>query len=291
MLIDNTNVALSIEDALARLATYRGSAQLIANGTSLGPRIARGEFLDKVFISISRILILHRITEDDGMLQIGGAVTFAQISTHPLVLRKAPLLTLAASRMLTLGRGLASLAGDTVSALPTALGALALVAMQAEARVVNLTGSQWLPVASLFHRNGACRIDSTSELIASYRMPPVDEAEGIGLVTIPDDRNSLACALRMLPARDQRTQELILALRTTFAAPCIIAPGVFPLTTKGESEQMLAQHMAEAMLSHLSEYKLPAGQRLPRLDELALAAQLAIQQARTRTPVAPASKD
>lgn len=290
MLIDNTNVALSIEDALARLATYRGSAQLIANGTSLGPRIARGEFLDKVFISISRILILHRITEDDGMLQIGGAVTFAQIATHPLVLRKAPLLTLAASRMLTLGRGLASLAGDTVSALPMALGALALVAMQAEARVVNLTGSQWLPVASLFHRNGACRIDSTSELIASYRIPAMDEAEGVGLVAIPDDRNSLACALRMLSALDQRAQ-LVWALRTTFAAPCIIAPGGFPLTTKGESEQMLAQRMAEAMLSHLSEYKLPAGQRLPRLDELALAAQLAIQQARTRTPVAPASKD
>ncbi|MHB1354792.1 MAG: FAD binding domain-containing protein [Anaerolineae bacterium] len=288
ILVNHTLVALSIEEALARLATWRGTAQLIANGTSLAPRIASGELVDRVFINVSRILVMRRITDDDGVLHIGGAVTFAQLAVHPLVLLKAPLLSLIANRMVTLGHGSASLAGDTVSAWPTALGALALVAMHTEARVVNLTGSQWLPVASLFHPSGICRIDSTRELIASYRIPSLDHTESVGLVISPDDQNGLACALRLLPTRDHKTQQ-VWALKTAFAAPMILSPGYLPAPTTDENDLKLAQAVAEAMLSHLKEFRLPAGKQYPSLVELASMAQTALNQAQTRLPFIPAA--
>jgi hypothetical protein len=79
-LIDNIHITLSIEDALARLASWRGTAQQIA------PRIASGELLDRLFFSISHILILRRIVVDDRVLQIGAAVTFNQMAGDPLVL-------------------------------------------------------------------------------------------------------------------------------------------------------------------------------------------------------------
>lgn len=275
----STLVAVSIEEALARLATWRGTAQLIANGTSFAPRIARGELVDRVFVNVSHIQDMRRITVDEGVLQIGGAVTFARLSVHPLVLHKAPLLVCAANRMLALGRGSASVAGDSVSAWPTALGALALVGMQAEARVVNLTGSQWLPVASLFHRSGVCRIDSTRELIASFRISPLDDLEGVGLASASEEHNSLACALRMLPARDHNMQ-LVWAIQTAFTAPMIISPGYLPAMSTGDNDLELLQTTAGTMLNHLQTFKLPAGRQFPTLVELASIAQLALQQAR-----------
>jgi len=150
--------------------------------------------------------------------------------------------------------------------------------MQAEARIVNLTGSQWLPVASLFHRSGVCRIDSTRELIASYRIPPTDDAEIVGLAATPADQNGLACALRRIPSRDHNAQ-LVWALKTAFTAPVIIPPGYMPNPIMDEDDQVLSQAMADAMLSHLHEFKLPAGKQFPSVVELASIAQQALRQA------------
>ena len=165
-------MASSIEEALAYLMAHHGKAQLVAGGTLLMPQMQRGECIARQLVDISRVSAMKRVTMDGDRLVIGGAVTLASLADSDLVRAHAPLLYQAARAIATPKvRYLATLAGNVIAAEGSAQGALALVALDAEAQITNTTGSQWLPVESLFVRAGLSRVDSTSEIATLIRVP------------------------------------------------------------------------------------------------------------------------
>ena len=172
-------MASSIEEALAYLMAHHGKAQLVAGGTLLMPQMQRGECIARQLVDISRVSAMKRVTMDGDRLVIGGAVTLASLADSDLVRAHAPLLYQAARAIATPKvRYLATLAGNVIAAEGSAQGALALVALDAEAQITNTTGSQWLPVESLFVRAGLSRVDSTSEIATLIRVPTSGRAQG-----------------------------------------------------------------------------------------------------------------
>ncbi|MBC7315821.1 MAG: FAD binding domain-containing protein, partial [Chloroflexi bacterium] len=142
-----------------------------------------------------------------GTLLIGGAVTFGRLVGCDIIREAAPLLYEAASSMGTPAiRRLATLAGNVAAAIGNADGAVALVALDAEAEVTNLTGAQWLPVSSLFVRPGVSRVNPSSEIVTTFSIPTLDEGQGYALV-------------RAKPAMPWQRAPFVLGLVLTLDAP------------------------------------------------------------------------
>lgn len=175
-------VAASVEDALSYLLAHHGEAQLLGGGTLLMPLLQGRQLAATRLVDISGIGPLRRIAVKDDYLKVGGAVTLECLLESKAVRGQAPLLYEAAAAAGTPQvRHLATLAGSLVSAEGNAECLVALVAMEAEAEITNLTGAQWLPVHTLLARAGVSRVDSTAEIVTTIRLRPLMPGQGSAL--------------------------------------------------------------------------------------------------------------
>nr|MBC7243746.1 FAD binding domain-containing protein [Chloroflexota bacterium] len=163
-------LASTVEEALAALASLRGEGRLIAGGTDLVLQLQHGERKARCLVDITRIPGLNEIRWQDSYIVIGAAVTFAQIERSALIRQRATVLAEAASWVGSPQiRNVGTLAGNIVNAQPAADGAIALLALDAEAEIANLTGRQWVALANLFVSPGVSRVDASSEMITAFR--------------------------------------------------------------------------------------------------------------------------
>jgi len=161
----------TVEEALATLASHRGRARIIAGGSDLILQLRRGERAVGCLVDISRIPGLDEIKLQDSHVVIGAMATHARIERSRLVRERAPALADACSRIGSPQiRNVGTLAGNVVNAQPAADGSIALLALDAEAEIANLTGRQWVPVSSLFVSPGVSRVDASAELVIAFRV-------------------------------------------------------------------------------------------------------------------------
>ena len=164
-------IASTVEEALATLASLRGKGRLIAGGTDLVIQLQRGERNVRSLVDITRIPGLDEVKLEDPYIIIGAAVTFSQIEHSALIRERTPVLAEAAAQLGSPQiRNVGTLAGNVVNAQPAADGSIALLALDAEAEIANLTGRQWVPIASLFVSPGVSRVDATAEMITAFRV-------------------------------------------------------------------------------------------------------------------------
>ncbi len=172
-------LAASAEEALATLTALRGDGRVIAGGTDLMLQLQTGDRASRGLVDVTRIPGLDEIVLYKDVLQIGAAATFARIAASPLVQRHAPVLAEAAGWVGSPQiRNVGTLAGNVVNAMPAADGSIALLALDAEAEIANLTGRQWIPVKRLFVSPGVSRVDATSEMLTAFRFPIQRPGEG-----------------------------------------------------------------------------------------------------------------
>lgn len=191
---DNYHLPQSVAEALALLAQYDGHARVIAGGTDLlvdtqadyhqghRPHFA-------ALIDVTKIEGATEILERDGFIEIGCGVTHTQIVASKLIQQRA---TALAEACAVVGgpqvRNVATLCGNVAHALPAADGTVALMALDAQARVASPNAPQeWRPLAAIFRGPGASAIDSTRELISAIRFRPlgVGEASAFARVMRP----------------------------------------------------------------------------------------------------------
>jgi len=162
----------SVKEALRILAEYRGEARIIAGGTDLVLQSRSGKCPSQVMVDITRIPDLDGIEERDGYIHVGALVTHAQVVASPLIQGKAGVLAEACAHV---GgpqiRNMGTLVGNVVNARPAADGAVALFALNAEARVANLEGHRWQPVSEIYKDVGVCLIDPCIEIVTALRFP------------------------------------------------------------------------------------------------------------------------
>jgi carbon-monoxide dehydrogenase medium subunit len=137
--------------ALALLADFGPSAQVLAGGTDLLVDLKLAPEVPRVIVDISRVEELKRIALADQGLSIGALATHSQIIRSPLVRDLAPAL-IAAAR--TIGavqtRNLATLGGNLVSAVPSLDSGPVLFALEALVTMIGPGGRRQLPIADFF---------------------------------------------------------------------------------------------------------------------------------------------
>lgn len=162
----------SVEEALDTLARYQGQAQLIAGGTDLIIELQEGKHSVHCLVDVTRIPDLDRIERQDGWIVMGANVTFRQIKDSALLQEEARVLPEAAATVGALQiQTVATLAGNLASALPAADGSVALLALDAEARIADPHGQGWQPVRELFLGPGKSSLDPTRQMITHVRFP------------------------------------------------------------------------------------------------------------------------
>jgi CO/xanthine dehydrogenase FAD-binding subunit len=170
MICEDYVTAASVEEALATLASLRGTARLIAGGTDLVIQLQRGERTVRTLVDISRVPGLDEIWSEDSYVIIGAAATHSQIARSGLIQRQAPGLAEAVSHIGSPQiRNVGTIGGNVANAQPAADSSIALLALGAEAEIANLTGRQWVPLGQLFISPGVSRCDPTSEMITAFR--------------------------------------------------------------------------------------------------------------------------
>ena len=160
----------SVEAAVQALAEWQGQARLIAGGTDLLPALAENTVRPRCLISTSRIRGLAEIRVTDEYVEIGAAVTFADLKEHAYINKSVEVLSGAARSVGALAiQNVATLAGNIVNAMPAADGTMAAIALEAEARVVDSAGAKWIAVETLFKGPGQSVLDPTRQLLTHIR--------------------------------------------------------------------------------------------------------------------------
>ncbi len=167
------HIAFSIPDALEALAAAPGPARVIAGGTDLLLDIAQGRHAPvHTLVDISRIPELALIEHRPHGLYIGAAVPLSRIVASPSVVHHARALAQACA---LIGgpqvRNVATLGGNVAHALPAADGAIALIALDAEAEIADRQGRRRQRVAELYRGPGQSALDPRGELLVGFHVP------------------------------------------------------------------------------------------------------------------------
>ncbi len=115
-------------DELINARAAHPDSRLLGGGTDLVVNIRRGIIAPPVLIEINAVTELHSIKADARTLEIGAAVTLAEVATHPDVTRHYPVVAQAA----------AHIAGPTHRNMGTVGGNLAL-----DTRCIYYNQSEW----------------------------------------------------------------------------------------------------------------------------------------------------
>jgi len=117
----------SLAEAVRARATHH-DARPLGGGTDLVVNIRRGIVAPQILVDLTRIAELRRIRADADGIEIGAAVTLAELAAHPDVARHYPVLAQAA----------ASIAGPTQRGMGTVGGNLCL-----DTRCIYYNQSEW----------------------------------------------------------------------------------------------------------------------------------------------------
>lgn len=159
-----------LTEALRILADHREKAAVLAGGTDLLPKLNYYEVKPEALLYIGR-LDLRSIHNGGPDLTIGATTTTADLATNELVQQYAPALAQAARLSGSIAiQNAATIGGNIANASPAADLAVALLAMDASARLVSHQGQRDVSLADFFlgpHQT----ILQPDELITQVRIP------------------------------------------------------------------------------------------------------------------------
>ena len=166
----------SVQEAIQILERYAGTARIIAGGTDVLPEIREGRLQGTArphcLVDITRIPDLDQICITPDVVEVGAAVTFANIRDSAFANQQVHALADAARCVGAEAiQNAATWVGNLVQAMPAADGAIVALALDAEARIVDVQNAAWRAVASLFRGPGHSDVDPTCQFVTHLRFP------------------------------------------------------------------------------------------------------------------------
>ena len=160
----------ALSEALTLLEKAGGKGRLIAGGTDLVLQLKRGLCRAELLVDITGIQGLKKIDEEDGWIRIGAAVTHAEAAKNPLIRKEAKALSEGCGQVGSPQiRNVGTLAGNIVSAQPAADGAIPLMALDAEIKVVSKSSERWMALEDAYRGVGLSAVDATKEIVTELR--------------------------------------------------------------------------------------------------------------------------
>ena len=165
--------ARSLRQAVSLLERHGEEARLVAGSTDFLVRWRQGVWQPQYVVDIRRIASLSRISYSNSRgLRLGPLAKVQDLETHPAVTRRYPALAAAAASFAGVQvRNLATVGGNICNASPAGDTLPALLAFDAECRVVGPQGERWLPLSGVFAGPGRTVLQH-SEVLAEVRLPP-----------------------------------------------------------------------------------------------------------------------
>lgn len=170
----------NLQAALTILADSGGQLRPLAGGTDLVPAVRQGELRIKGFLDLSQLEELKGIKDDGREIHLGSLTTFSQLEFSPLIQKQVPLLAEAAASVGSPQiRNQGTVGGNIANASPAADTVTALVALEAQARLVASRVARTAPISDLLCDVGKTTIQPV-ELIQEvvFTAPPPGSKSG-----------------------------------------------------------------------------------------------------------------
>jgi len=227
----------NLSEALEALEKYSDGAKLISGGTDLLIQIRDGKTKPKYLIDLANLRELNYITTKDNSIKIGALATHNDVATSGLIVEKAPLLVEACS---SIGapqvRNMGTPVGNIMNASPAADSTIALLALDAEAKIVNKGNERIQKIESIFAGPGKTNL-KPNEMVTELQFKELGANQGGGFIKL-GKRRSLAISIinAAVVIKVDKEKKIFTDARIAIGA---VAPT--PLRVKG-AEAMLVGH-------------------------------------------------
>lgn len=159
------------DEAVALLSGTRGHVHVLAGGTDLIVRMKTGFIEPDLVVDIKRIKSMQAISKNTDGMSIGAAVSCSVLCAHKGLRRAWPGLVEAAG---LIGsdqiQGRCTIVGNLCNASPAADSTPALIAADAQVRVIGAKGERLVPAEKLVKGPGKTALKK-GEMVASIELP------------------------------------------------------------------------------------------------------------------------
>lgn len=213
----------NLREALEILREHGEDAKVLAGGTDLLLDMKIGRYRPKFVVDIGRIRELRYIEDSGGALRIGALTTIQDLLENPLVMKRAPLIAMAAEHFAYWQiRNAATVGGNLCNASPAADMAPPLLVYEAAMKVVGSGEERLIPAAEFFlgPRQTAIR---PGELLVEV-IVPYSQLNGAGLAYAKVGRRaghdiSLVAVAIALKLADNIVDDVRIALNSVAPVP------------------------------------------------------------------------
>ena len=165
----------NLDEAVSLHESYGGRAKYIAGGTDVLVKIKEGKLAPDYLISLKGILDQERpyLNHETGELSIGAFLTHSAIEKSSIVRLNYPILHDAVKNIGSMQiRNVATIGGNLVNAVPSADGAIPLIALDGKAQIYGTKGRRSVDLGRFFLGPGQCDLDR-GEILLEIVIPPL----------------------------------------------------------------------------------------------------------------------
>jgi carbon-monoxide dehydrogenase medium subunit len=161
----------SIDEAISLHQGHGERARYIAGGTDVMTKIKEGKISPRYLISLRHIQGLDPVSFQNGELRIGSMVTHRDLERSPTIRGHFPIVTDAVRNIGSVQiRNVATIGGNIVNAVPSADGAIPLIAPGAEVRMRGPKGERNMPLEDLSIGPGQTLLEP-GEIVLEFVVP------------------------------------------------------------------------------------------------------------------------
>jgi len=165
----------NLDEAVSLHESYGQRAKYIAGGTDVLVKIKEGKLAPDYLISLKGILDQDRpyLNHETGELFIGAFLTHNAIEKSSIVRLNYPILHDAVKNIGSMQiRNVATIGGNLVNAVPSADGAIPLIALDGKAQIYGTKGRRSVDLGRFFLGPGQCDLDR-GEILLEIVIPPL----------------------------------------------------------------------------------------------------------------------
>jgi carbon-monoxide dehydrogenase medium subunit len=170
----------TLDEAISLLESHGERARYVAGGTDVLVKIKEGKLAPDYLVSLKHIIGQDRpfLNHETGELYIGAFCTHRSIEQSPLVQHQYPILHDAVKNIGSVQiRNVATIGGNLVNAVPSADGAIPLIALDAKANIYGTKGQRSIDLRRFFLGPGQCDLEG-GEILTEIVIPPLAPRTG-----------------------------------------------------------------------------------------------------------------
>jgi CO/xanthine dehydrogenase FAD-binding subunit len=168
-------VPKSLDEAISLHESHGDRAKYIAGGTDVMVKIKEGKMAPDYLISLKHVLNKDHVflKQENGELRVSALATHRMLENSSLVVTQYSILHDAVKNIGSVQiRNVATIGGNLVNAVPSADGAIPLIALDAKVSILGTKGRRSMDLVRFFLGPGQCDLEH-GEILTEITIPPL----------------------------------------------------------------------------------------------------------------------